>query len=115
VKSGINIVILRNLDFLCVALATELILLIPAVAMQFSDDVNWDSTDFLVAGFLLRFVPGRVGQDDAAGGRGFCFLTLEHNLVPQRDDAGAGCFGLLRHRCSSMSSYKLSECERTTP
>src|SRR5690606_6138060 len=64
---------------------------------------------------LLRLVLGRVGQDDAAGRGGFRLLTLKHNLVPQRDDPGAGCFGLLRHRCSSMSTCKLSECERTTP
>lgn len=48
-----NNVFLRNLDFVGVALVTGLILLIPAVAMHFGDDVKWDAADFLVAGFLL--------------------------------------------------------------
>jgi hypothetical protein len=53
VKTGTDNVILRNLDFVCVVLVTGLILLIPAVAMQFGEDVKWDAADFLVAGFLL--------------------------------------------------------------
>jgi hypothetical protein len=52
VKPGTT-AILRNLDFVGVALATGLILLCPAVAMQFTDDVNWDAADFVVAGLLL--------------------------------------------------------------
>ena len=30
-----------------------LLLLIPLIAMQFSDEVNWNTADFLVAAFLL--------------------------------------------------------------
>ena len=52
-KCPSNNLFLRNLDFVCVALVTGLILLIPAVAMRLVDDVRWDATDFLVAGFLL--------------------------------------------------------------
>lgn len=36
-----------------VALATALLLLLPAVAMQFTSEVSWGPGDFLVAGVLL--------------------------------------------------------------
>jgi hypothetical protein len=38
---------------LCVALATALLLLVPAVAMQFTSEVSWGPGDFVVAGVLL--------------------------------------------------------------
>ena len=38
-----------------VALATELLLLIPLIAMQFTDEVVWSVSDFLIAGALLFF------------------------------------------------------------
>ena len=36
-----------------VALAVTCILLLPVLAMQFTDEVVWDLTDFAVAGALL--------------------------------------------------------------
>ena len=36
-----------------VAIATALVLLIPAIAMQFTSEVSWGPGDFLVAGVLL--------------------------------------------------------------
>ena len=36
-----------------VALATALLLLLPALAMQFTSEVSWGPGDFVVAGFLL--------------------------------------------------------------
>lgn len=35
-------------------------LLLPAVAMQFTDEVNWDETDFIVAGLIFSIVGGLV-------------------------------------------------------
>jgi hypothetical protein len=44
---------MRSSVFVWIALATGLILLIPLIAMQFTNEVNWDTTDFVVMGFLL--------------------------------------------------------------
>jgi hypothetical protein len=44
---------MRNSVFVWIALATGLILLIPLIATQFTSEVNWDTTDFIVMGFLL--------------------------------------------------------------
>lgn len=38
---------------LCVFGVTLCLLAIPAIAMLFTDDVNWGPEDFLVAGFLI--------------------------------------------------------------
>lgn len=43
----------RNSMFAWIALGTGLILLIPLVAMQFTDAVRWDRTDFSAMGALL--------------------------------------------------------------
>jgi hypothetical protein len=48
-----NDIIMHNQIFLWLAVATGLILLIPLAAMQFTTEVNWDSTDFIVMGTLL--------------------------------------------------------------
>lgn len=45
--------LLQNKDVVGVLLGTGLILSIPFVALQFSNEVDWDITDFLVIGTLL--------------------------------------------------------------
>ena len=52
-KTEIDKVIMRNTVFAWIALATCIALLVPAIAMQFTPEVNWDITDFLVMGALL--------------------------------------------------------------
>ena len=42
----------RNI-FVKVAALTGLLLLIPLIAMQFSDGVDWSCSDFVVAGLLI--------------------------------------------------------------
>ena len=44
---------LQNSVFIWIALATGAILLIPFIAMQFTTEVSWDQTDFIVMGSLL--------------------------------------------------------------
>ena len=44
---------MRNSVFAWIALAASAILLVPLVAMQFTAEVRWDATDFIVMGALL--------------------------------------------------------------
>jgi len=44
---------MQNKRLLIVVFIVALILLIPIIAMQFTDEVNWTLMDFVVAGFLL--------------------------------------------------------------
>ena len=46
-------IFMRNSVFAWVARGTCLVLLVPLVAMQFTDEVRWDTTDFVVMGMLL--------------------------------------------------------------
>ena len=43
-------------SILKVFVATGLLLLIPLVAMLFTNEVNWDETDFIVMGILLSTI-----------------------------------------------------------
>lgn len=44
---------MRNKNIICIALITALILLIPFVAMQFTNEVKWTRFDFVFAGTLI--------------------------------------------------------------
>lgn len=46
-------IVMQNKVFLWIAFVTGLVLLIPLVAMQFTNEVNWDGADFIVMGTLL--------------------------------------------------------------
>ena len=46
-------IIAQNKVFLWIALATVVILSIPLIAMQFSDEWNWSLSDFIIMGVLL--------------------------------------------------------------
>lgn len=59
--------ILKNKRLLIVVTTVVLLLLIPLVAMQFTNEVNWDLADFVVAailllstGFTLEFIITKV-------------------------------------------------------
>jgi len=44
---------MKNNRIKIILVAVFIILLIPLIAMQFTDEVNWDLADFVVAGVLL--------------------------------------------------------------
>ena len=48
-----NDLVFRNSIFIWIALAVVVVLLIPLFAMQFTNEVNWTKTDFIVMGSLL--------------------------------------------------------------
>lgn len=52
-KQEINDLVHQRSVFGWIALATGAILLIPLIAMQFTTEVKWDETDFIVMGSLL--------------------------------------------------------------
>jgi hypothetical protein len=44
---------MQNKNIIRIVLATAFILLIPLLAMQFTDEVAWDLADFVIIGTLL--------------------------------------------------------------
>jgi len=47
------IMIMQNKRLIGIVLTVTLLLLIPLIAMQFTNEVNWSPFDFIVAGVLL--------------------------------------------------------------
>ncbi len=52
-KAKSNDIILQDRIFLFGALATGLVLSVPFIAMQFTNEVDWDFRDFFIIGILL--------------------------------------------------------------
>ncbi len=46
-------IIMQNKRLIIIVLTSVIILLIPLIAMQFTDEVNWSLFDFIIAGALL--------------------------------------------------------------
>jgi len=44
---------MQNKRLLIILLITIILLLIPLIAMQFTNEVNWTLFDFIIAGFLI--------------------------------------------------------------
>lgn len=44
---------MKNKGLIGIVIAVAILLLIPVIAMQFTNEVKWNSFDFLVAGVLL--------------------------------------------------------------
>ncbi len=48
-----NLMVIQNKRLLTILFSVPLLLLIPLIAMQFTQEVSWNLADFLVAGTLL--------------------------------------------------------------
>jgi hypothetical protein len=43
----------KNIRLICILLAVPTLLLIPFIAMRFTNEVNWTALDFITMGFML--------------------------------------------------------------
>ena len=53
IRENITFIIMQSKNIIRILLATVFILLLPLLAMQFTDEVDWNLADFAVAGALL--------------------------------------------------------------
>jgi hypothetical protein len=59
IKTKSNDILASNTVFAWIAVIAIAVLLLPLIAMQFSNSVNWTSSDFAVAGGLI-FITGSI-------------------------------------------------------
>ena len=74
----------QNRNIILIAIATGLVLLVPLIATQFSEDVVWTWFDFVAAGVLLF-----------GTGLAFELLSRRANSTMTRILLGAGCAAVL--------------------
>lgn len=74
----------QNRNIVLIAIATALVLLVPLIAMQFSDDVVWSWFDFVAAGVLLF-----------GSGLAFELLARRAGSTMMRVVIGVGCAAVL--------------------
>ena len=72
VKENVRFIVMQYKNVIRIALATAFILLLPWLAMQFTDEVVWSVTDFAVAGVLL-FGAGLAYELVAKKGRNLAY------------------------------------------
>jgi hypothetical protein len=53
IRENVMVMVMQNTGIIRIALATALMLMVPFIAMQYTDEVNWSLLDFVVAGALL--------------------------------------------------------------
>ncbi len=53
IRENTRLTMMKNKDMIQIALVVGFLLLLPLVAMQVGDEVNWDLADFAIAGVLL--------------------------------------------------------------
>ncbi|MEE9166159.1 MAG: hypothetical protein V3U24_01645 [Candidatus Neomarinimicrobiota bacterium] len=53
IRENVTVIVMQNKSIIRIALVTAFILLLPLLAMQFTDEVVWDLADFAVAGVLV--------------------------------------------------------------
>ena len=61
VSLNLTVMILKNKRLIVILLTITMLLLIPLIAMQFTNEVNWTLFDFVIAGVLL-FGTGLIGE-----------------------------------------------------
>lgn len=53
VRENAGVILMQQKNIVRLVVATVFLLMIPLVAMRFTDEVNWTASDFVVAGVLL--------------------------------------------------------------
>ncbi len=88
---------MKSIRLIIVFVISGIILLIPLIAMQFTDEVNWTFFDFVVAGilllgtgFLFEFITRNIKKTST---RIIIFLVLLAILILVWAELAVGIFG----------------------